>query len=304
MKKTFLIFISFVLLLQYGFTAHAVIEKKKRTVPKLDPKAFQLSQVAYHLASQKDYDTAIVYFKRSLEIEPKYKDALFNLGSIYRIQKKYTDAYVCFQQLVTINPNDQDAQMEKVITLIGLKNFTEASYEFRKISPTTARYREVQKILEKAVLNQKKNIAETQAPKLQETTQLYPSRSKPSGQLSWESLNFSSPTGITVDSDQNVYVANFTTDTVEKISPDGSRRTTIADAKLVSGPSDLFFDPKTGRLLVCNYKSGTIISLFEDGHSQILAKNLSKPYSFHLTDDGRLLVSEQGKKALSVVKIH
>ena len=65
--------------------------KKAKSKTKINSQAFHLCELAVKLASDGDYETAIIYLKRALEIESKFETALFNLGSIYRVQKKYED---------------------------------------------------------------------------------------------------------------------------------------------------------------------------------------------------------------------
>jgi tetratricopeptide (TPR) repeat protein len=312
---------------------------------KINPQAFKLCDLAVKVASQGQYDAAVVYLQRALTIEPKFPEALFNLGSIYRVQRKYQDSYFAFQKLLAINPKDNEARLEKVLTLIALKSYKEANVELAKVPSTEKRYETVKAQLEKATQKSPykeepaiepkpsptiitttkptpkiaQNDISTPKPKpvlasLNTPSNFYhsesspykdsPSKTNPQKTNKKESLSFTTPTGITADSDNNVYIANFSSDTIDKISSDGSQRSLFASGNLLSGPSGLIFDKESRELLVSNYKTGTIIKIDQAGKMKTLVENLEKPYSLFLKEDGRLYVSEQGKKAVSIINIH
>jgi tetratricopeptide (TPR) repeat protein len=273
---------------------------------KINSAAFKLCQTAVRIASEGDYNTAVIYLKRALELEPKFTEALFNLGSIYRVQKKYQDSYVAFQQLLFINPKDHEARLEKILTLIAMRSLNDASAELTKVPQTEKRYSQIKAQLNKALAKQASvQVKEDPQTLMANRGGLYKASYKDDIQTREKYLfNFSTPTGITADDKDNIYVANFSADTIEKISPDGAKRQMFASGSLLSGPSDLIFDNLSHELLVSNYKSGTIIKIDRQGQMQVLVDQLQKPYSLFLQHDGKLYVSEQGKKAVSIINIH
>jgi len=281
---------------------------------KINTRAVELCQLAIQVASQEDYEAAVVYLKRALELEPKFPEALFNLASIYRSQKKYQDSYSIFQQLLMINPDDHEARLEKVLTLIGMKSYKAASDELQKVPSTEKRYASVKAKLDQAYQSpaQASSKAFTQDTSTSTNLRnaLYEKRQNASPKLQKSSLEqtktlaFSSPTGITTDEEGNIYVANFTTDTIEKLSADGSKRETFASGEQIAGPSGIVYDQKNERLLVCNYKAGSVVSVSKTGQIRLLIDKLEKPYALHLQQDGLLYVSEQGKKAVSIISLH
>ncbi len=58
--------------------------------------------------SQKDYEGAIVYFGKILEINPTNRDALYNLSLSQFSAGKYADAIVTSEKLVKNNPQDKE----------------------------------------------------------------------------------------------------------------------------------------------------------------------------------------------------
>lgn len=271
-------------------------KQNKKSKRKVDPKAFHLVQLAVEVASKGDYSTAAAYLERALIIEPKYPDALFNAGSIYRVQKRYEDAYFVFQQLLSLNPYDHEARLEKVLSLIELQNYQKANSELKKVPTTQPRYELVKRKLQFAIANRPK--------KLQKSTPAKERFYQSAASASKLSLRFSSPTGIAQDSNNNIYVADFLTNKIEKISANRNKREVFASGQQIMGPSGLAFDDKKNSLLVSNYKSGTVVSINQLGEIDVLVKNLEKPYSIFLDETGNLYISEQGKKAVSIINIH
>ncbi|MDJ0625371.1 MAG: tetratricopeptide repeat protein [Candidatus Caenarcaniphilales bacterium] len=308
-KLIFQLFFSFLLLSFY--TSHPLISytkpaSKVKQSKKINSKAIHLVKLGVDTATKGDYKAAIAYLERALKIEPKYPDALFNAGSIYRVQKKHEDAYFVLQQLLAINPYDHDARLEKVLALIGMQNFKQASSELKKVPINQTRYKLIKDILDKEISNYNKNRKLKRAnnsPSKNNRFYKSASRRKPNRPHKNLSLRFSSPTGITVDKKQNIYVADFLTNKIEKISANQQRQV-FASGNQIMGPSGLVFDDKSDNLLVSNYKSGTVVSIDRVGKIKVLVNNLQKPYSIFLDENGKLYISEQGKKAVSIINIH
>ena len=54
--------------------------------------ADELSEEGYEIAKQGDYDTAIEYLQKAIELDPDYKTAYHKLGEIYEAKKEYEAA--------------------------------------------------------------------------------------------------------------------------------------------------------------------------------------------------------------------
>ena len=284
------------LLLILSFNALGIFSAEVKRQKKVNAQAFHLCELAVQVASEKNYETAIIYLKRALEIEPKFATALFNLGSIYRAKHKYNDAYFAYQQLLQINPADHEARLEKVLTLISLKDFLNAEKELEKSPKTEKRYNFVSEQLQKA-----QKTKEPDEPKKDQ--QIPPILKASKGLYSANSLNFNTPTGIASDNNENIYIANFSTNVIEKVSKAGERQI-IIQGDLISGPSDIIYDAQKKSLLIANYKSGNITSLdLESKKAKILINNLQKPYALFLKSDRKLYISEQGRQAVSIIDI-
>lgn len=110
---------------------------------------------------------------------------------------------------------------------------------------------------------------------------------------------FRAPAGLAMDRNGNLYVANFVTNSIERIAADGTRAPFTSGAN-IRGPIGLVADD-AGNLYVANYNGGTVARINPAGVSTIIAKDLKKPYYLALDREGNLYVSQQEDN--SVVKI-
>jgi len=110
---------------------------------------------------------------------------------------------------------------------------------------------------------------------------------------------FSAPAGLAFDRQGNMYVANFTSNSIDRISPDGSK-TQFCSGANIKGPIGLAVDD-SGNVYVANYQGGNVVRIIPAGVSTILATGFRKPYSLTLDRDGNLYVSQQEDN--SIVRI-
>lgn len=110
---------------------------------------------------------------------------------------------------------------------------------------------------------------------------------------------FSAPSGIAFDRQGNLYIANFLSNTIDRITLDGSRMQFSAGINL-KGPIGLTIDD-LGNVYVANYNSGTIARINPAGVATVIASGFKKPYYLALDNDGNLYVSQQEDN--SVVRI-
>ncbi len=60
-----------------------------------------------------EFDEAIAYFDKALEIDKKYQDALFSKGITLIQQERYDDSLAYFERVLEINPDYLDAYINK-----------------------------------------------------------------------------------------------------------------------------------------------------------------------------------------------
>ncbi len=102
---------------------------------------------------------------------------------------------------------------------------------------------------------------------------------------------FHAPSGMTFDKQGNLYVANFNSNTVDRISRDGTR-TVFASGGNLKGPIGLVCDD-AGNLYVANYSGGTVARITPAGISTVIATDFKSPYYLTLGPGGTIFVSQQ-----------
>lgn len=110
---------------------------------------------------------------------------------------------------------------------------------------------------------------------------------------------FSAPSGLTFDRNGNLYVANYMSNSIDRIGPDGSR-STFCTGTSIRGPIGLVSD-ESGNIFVANYNGGTVAKVSPAGISSIIASGFKKPYYLTLDRDGNLYVTQQEDN--SIVRI-
>ena len=110
---------------------------------------------------------------------------------------------------------------------------------------------------------------------------------------------FSAPSGLAFDRNGNLYVANYMTNSIDRIGQDGSRNTFCTGINL-RGPIGLVVDD-ANNLYVANYISGTVVKVSPAGISTVVASGFKKPYYLTLDKDSNLYVSQQEDN--SIVRI-
>lgn len=121
----------------------------------------------------------------------------------------------------------------------------------------------------------------------------------PNSTLRVIATGFSAPSGLAFDRNGSLYVANYMTNSIDRIGPDGTRNTFCTGVNL-RGPIGLVVDD-SNNLYVANYNSGTVVRVSPAGISGVIASGFRKPYYLTLDKEGNLYVSQQEDN--SIVRI-
>ncbi len=283
---------------------------------------------------QGDIESAITFFKKAIELDPDFVDAYYNLGAIYKKQKKYFYAIEALQKAIQINPDDIEIAYELGICYLEEKKYPEAKKYFSLITTDYPKYNEAKQNLEKIETYLALDITPPearpeviQAPEVQ--AQLLvdalekseqkiiaePQKNLPQGELLINTLtkpldeggtkekfktisdNFSGPAGIAKDSKKNLYIANFTKDSIEKISPEGKKEIFVENIGL-KGPVGIAVD-ENDNLFVANYSGNSIIKITPEKLVSVLIDRLEKPYYvFYDSTSNKLYATVQGNGSL------
>lgn len=235
------------------------------------------------------YDRAITMFKDAIKLDPNYIDAYFNLGSILEYLGQYDAALAVFKQVIVRQPGDYDS-VYKAAWLSHQMGQDDKTKTYLSIIPKNSpRSQDVQELMSQLKVSPTP-AATTEAPqisKIPQSSDMYE--------------NITSPTGITVDEEGNVYVAEFTNNTIVKITPDNKRIVYIKDPKL-SGPIGLVRD-KAGNLYIANYNKDNVLKVSTSGEISVLIGNVKKPYCLYI-EGNMLFVACQGSNSVLRYKLH
>ena len=89
-------------------------KKKEEPDPKLieASKHFQAGNAAY---AEKDMEKAEAAYLKAIEIKDDFRDALFNLGVLYRDHNRFEEAKPMFQKIVASQPRAANAKNNRML---------------------------------------------------------------------------------------------------------------------------------------------------------------------------------------------
>ena len=85
--------------------------------------------MAISLKNLGDYDNAISYFKKSIEINPHYVDAINNLGNLYFNLERFKEALETYSKAIEINPEFSEGYSNRSSTFLKLQNIEAAKLD-------------------------------------------------------------------------------------------------------------------------------------------------------------------------------
>jgi len=119
-----------------------IVEKKVIELIKKNPKSFVLYNLfGAVLSNQKNFDKAVINYKKSIEINPDYAEGHNNLGSALYKLGKFNEAIDSYQRALKIKPNFTEAYNNLGLAFEDLGKFNEAIDSYQraiKINPEYA----------------------------------------------------------------------------------------------------------------------------------------------------------------------
>lgn len=234
------------------------------------------------------YDKAITCFKSSINLDPDYIDAYYNLGSILEYLGQYDAALAVFKQIIVRQPSDYDSVYKAAWLSFQLGEYAKAKTYLSIVPTNSPRGSDVKALT--AQINSKLSTSEAvniKPPQIKQANNIY--------------QNIAGPTGITTDEKGNVYVAEFNDNTILKITPSDEKVVFLKDSK-INGPIGLAMD-KAGNMYIANYNKDNVLKVSALGEISVMISNVQKPYCLWLQGN-ILFVSCQGTNSVLKYKLH
>lgn len=234
------------------------------------------------------YDEAIQSFRNAVKIDPNYIDAYYNLGSVLEYLQQYDAALAVFKQIIVRKPDDYDSVYKAAWLSYKLGENQKAKTYLSIIPLNCARAKDAKSLAAQldTSLTPQKTIKLAPKTSVKQTNGIY--------------QNIPAPTGITTDKEGNVYIAEFNTNTIIKITPDNKKMTYLKDPK-ISGPIGLAYD-NSKNMYIANYNKDNVLKISPLGEVSTLISNVKKPYYLYI-DGNILFISCQGSESVLRYKL-
>ena len=186
-----------------------------------------------------------------------------------------------YTKILAINPSDYDAILQAAKISYNRKNYALAMKYLKYIPDDYEKYYIAQQMYNDAqeLFDKQKNQYE---------------RSKVSSANKNKTVvidKFSSPAGVAVDSDGNMFVASYSGNAIIKVDKKKQKSNFVKDY-LLDGPVGLAID-KYDNIYVANYDGNNILKITKGGNVSVFMDKVSQPYFLYIKDDV-LYISEQG----------
>ena len=236
-----------------------------------------------------DYEQAITDFKKAVDCDSSLTNAYYNLGSVYRYIGNKDKALRAFQLLLRNSPGDDEAAYLVADLYYEKQDYEKALIYLNSVDKTSASYKDSLTLFKK--INQKINDSV-----IDDAVKPSPASVPDVNKYKLTFRNFTGPTGIAEDSQGNLYAANYLSDTIQVVQPDGKPLRVIKN-DFIKGPVGIAIDAKDN-LYVANYASNNVIKIDTTGAVKIVLKDVVKPYYLYFNKSGVLYVSEQDKNTV------
>lgn len=300
-----------------GSTEAAIIFFKRAA--DIDP---NLADAHYNIGviflTQRRYKEAVPRFNEVLRIKPNDPEALLNLGKCLLYLGKFQEAK---QKLLSIAPNSSHfKEAQELVKKCDQGQPATPQPTLRAPAQPTSHFRPAQ--TPAVTSNQATTPQSVYRPAAQSKTVApqTPTTTTPAQNTQYEApvagqptailanttvrviaTGFNSPSGLTFDKFGNLYVANYSKNSVDRISRDGTKKEFSAGGNL-KGPIGLAAD-EVGNIYVANYLGGTIAKITPAGISTIIATGFKKPYYLILDKGKNLFVSQQEDNSIIRVSL-
>ena len=229
------------------------------------------------------YERAIESFRSATRAYPDYTDAYYNLGTVLEYLKQYAEAINAYKQVYVRNPNDYEVIYKLALMSSKIEDYDKAVDYIKLIPQSSSYYQRGQELAEscKLAVNLPPQKPVNSPSKIAQYSGVYD--------------NIVSPTGVTSDSNGNLYVASYTENIIYKITPENKRQI-FYKSDLIKGPISLVSD-ETGNIYVSNYTANNVIKITPQGNASVFVQKVDKPYGLHV-EGNMLFITCQGSNSV------
>ena len=229
------------------------------------------------------YERAIESFRSAVRTYPDYVDAYYNLASVLEYLKQYAEALNVYKQVYIRNPNDYEVIYKLALMSSKIEDYGKAEDYIKLIPQNSPYYQRGKELAEscKLAVNLPQQKPVNNPSKIAQYSGVYE--------------NVSSPTGVTTDSNGNVYIAAFSENTIYKITPDNKRQIFVK-SNMINGPISLVSDG-VGNIYVSNYNANNVVKITPQGNLSVVVSNVDKPYGLHV-EGNMLFITCQGSNTV------
>jgi tetratricopeptide (TPR) repeat protein len=243
-------------------------------------------------------------FKKATEKDAAYVDAWFNLGAVNFKMNKFEQSRYAFHKALWRAPSDHEVRYNLALAQAKLGMNDEAIKNLERIPTTSGNFKDAAEQI--AMLKQKGGVSSSSVAS-------HPASTSTASTATATNINVDAsgvyakglvgPTGLAVGPAGELYVANYTKNSIVKIMPNGSSTTLVQNGP-INGPIGMVRDPRNGNLYIANYISGDIVTIAPNGATNTLKRGYGKPYYLYFDAlTNRLFVSEQEGNRVSVLKL-
>ena len=229
------------------------------------------------------YERAIESFRSAVRTYPDYIDAYYNLGTVLEYLKQNAEAINAYKQVYVRNPNDYEVIYKLAVLSSKNEDFSGASEYLKLIPPSSSYYQRAQELAEsvKLAVDLPQQVPTNPKSKISIFPGVYE--------------NILSPTGVTSDSEGNLYIATFSDNSILKITPQNKKQLFIK-SELIQGPISLVSDSE-GNIYVSNYSANNVVKITPQGVASVFVSNVDKPYGLHINGN-MLFITCQGSNSV------
>ena len=248
---------------------------------------------AIDLYKQDDINGSIDLFNKAIKLKPDFYEAYYNLSQILMSLDRNEEALKSLEAILALNPNDTDT-LYNIGKIQYKRGYLSNAQKHLIAIPENAPQYASAKILLNRIEKRQEEL------KLETTIKEHKNQTNESGKTLYTDISeIQAPSGVTIDSEGNIFTASFAENAIYKISIYG-KKSVFTNSSLIKGPVGIATDTENN-IYIANYNANNILKVTPNGAVSIFSE-IQKPYCILFDKQhNRLYVTEQHTN--KVVKI-